>query len=321
MRAILLLAVTLLLAACADDPESSSTGASPAPVVEGRASMPATASASPAPAASSPAASTAESPPTIAAVGDIASCDVEGDSATAALVPTGATVVTLGDNVYPAGSDETYADCYDPAWGAFRDRTRPSAGNHDLRDDGGAAYWRYFGDQAGRPGEGWYSFDLGEWHLVALNSNCELIPCGPGSPQYEWLVDDLAASDATCTVAYMHHARFSSGPNGDYPPVTPLWDALDAAGADVLLVGHDHLYERFAPQGSTGAPTPDGIRQFTAGTGGYELYAQERVAPNSEVVIDDTFGVLFMALAADSYEWSFVGVDGREVDSGTDRCR
>jgi alkaline phosphatase len=246
---------------------------------------------------------------------------MEGDSATAALIAgLDGTVATLGDNVYPAGSDETFAECYDPGWGAFLDRTRPAVGNHDLSGDGGLAYFRYFGDGAGVPGEGWYSYDIGNWHIVVLNSNCELIPCTPGSAQYEWLVDDLAAAPVACTLAYMHHPRFSSGPHGDYPPVGPLWEALHAAASDVVLVGHDHLYERFAPQTPAGVADPNGIRQFTVGTGGYQLYSSERVAPNSEVLIDDRLGILQLTLQPDSYEWRFLTVDGGEADTGTGVC-
>ena len=258
---------------------------------------------------------------TLIAAGDIAACDEDADSATATLVESlEGIVATLGDNVYPAGSDATYAQCYDPVWGGFLDRTRPAIGNHDMQDDAGAAYHRYFGDRAGRPGEAWYSYDLGAWHVVVLDSNCEIVACAPGSPQHEWLLADLAASDARCTVAYYHHPRFSSGPHGDYPPVAPLWDALEAAGADLVLAGHDHLYERFAPQAPDGSPDPSGIRQITVGTGGKALYAAERVAPNSELIIDDTFGVLQLTLHADAYDWRFLTVDAVVADAGTGAC-
>ena len=264
---------------------------------------------------------TPEPAATLIAAGDIAACALDGDSATAALV-TGldGTVATLGDHVYPDGSDETFAECYDPAWGSLRDRTRPAVGNHDLSGDGGAAYFRYFGDGAGVPGEGWYSYDIGDWHIVVLNSNCELIPCTPGSAQYEWLAADLVGASVPCTLAYMHHPRFSSGPHGDYPPVAPLWDALHLAAADVVLVGHDHLYERFASQTPAGIADPNGIRQFTVGTGGYQLYAAERVAPNTEVLIDDALGVLELTLRPDSYDWRFLTVDGAEPDAGSSAC-
>ncbi len=267
------------------------------------------------------------------AAGDIAACDSDGDEATAALLATlEGEVQTLGDNVYPSGSDQAYRDCYGPSWGAFDDRIHPAVGNHDLAADGGAAYWRYFGDRAGTPGEGWYAYDIGDWHVVVLNSNCELIACGPGSAQHDWLTDDLAGTDARCTLAAMHHPRFSSGPHGDYAPVAPLWRALDDGGADLLLVGHDHLYERFAPQtapadtaSTADAPDapvadPAGLRQITVGTGGYTRYQAERVAPNSELIIDDALGVLVLTLRPDGYDWSFVGVDGVELDAGSQGC-
>jgi acid phosphatase type 7 len=255
------------------------------------------------------------------AAGDIAACDQERDSAVAALIADReGTVATLGDNVYPSGSDETYASCYDPAWGGFRDRTRPAIGNHDIESEGGAAYFRYFGAAAGTAGEGWYGYDLGAWHVIALNSNCQSVDCDAGSPQHEWLVADLAANDSDCTLAYWHHPRFSSGPHGDSPSVAALWEALDVADADLVLAGHDHLYERFAPQDPDGVADPAGLRQITVGTGGEDLYEVERDTPNSELTIDDEFGVLVLTLRSDSYEWSFVTTDGSVADSGSAEC-
>src|SRR5687767_3206420 len=314
--------VIALLAACAAPEEAERSSAASTPSVRSSApqSMSAEASIRPSPIRPTPNAAP-EPAATLIAAGDIAACDMDGDSATAALVAgLEGTVATLGDHVYPAGSDETFADCYEPAWGPFLDRTRPAVGNHDLSGDGGAAYFRYFGDGAGVPGEGWYSYDIGVWHIVVLNSNCELIPCTPGSAQYEWLVDDLAAASVQCTLAYMHHPRFNSGPHGDYSPVSPLWEALHSAAADVVLVGHDHLYERFAPQTPAGIADPNGIRQFTVGTGGYQLYSAERVAPNSEVLIDDALGVVELTLQPESYEWQFLTVDGAAADTGTGAC-
>lgn len=263
---------------------------------------------------------TAQTAETLIAAGDIAACDEDGDSSTAALVAgRQGTVATLGDNVYPAGSERTYRECYDPVWGGFLARTRPAIGNHDAQDDGGAAYFEYFGAAAGTPGEGWYSYDLGAWHVVVLNSNCGPVGCDE-SAQLAWLVDDLAESEALCTLAYWHHPRFSSGPHGGTTDVEPFWEALEQAGAEVVLAGHDHLYERFAPQASNGAASADGIRQFTVGTGGKQLYRVERVAPHSEVRIDDAFGVLSMTLGSDGYDWSFLTVNGTEADRGSDEC-
>jgi calcineurin-like phosphoesterase family protein len=316
MRPCVVLASLLLLTACAGPAASGSRLAS-------FAEASATASATDAPQHTPTPTPTAsgETAATLIAAGDIAACDQDADSATAALADgLDGTVATLGDTVYPAGSDATYVQCYDPAWGGFLDRTRPAIGNHDMQDDGGAAYHRYFGDRAGTPGEGWYSYDLGAWHVVVLNSNCEIVACAPDSPQHDWLLADLAASDARCTLAYWHHPRFTSGPHGDYPPVAPLWDALDAADADLVLVGHDHLYERFAPQSPDGSPDPSGMRQLTIGTGGTALYAAVRVAPNSELIIDDAFGVLELTLHADAYDWRFLTVDGAVADAGTGAC-
>jgi alkaline phosphatase len=265
------------------------------------------------------------SPPaaaTLIAAGDVASCELTGDSETGALVEQlDGTVALLGDGVYPAGSDETYSACYDPVWGAWRDRTRPAIGNHDAAADGGAAYFRYFGATAGMPGEGWYSYELGTWHVVVLDSNCDLVGCAAGSAQMEWLADDLAESDALCTLAYWHHPRFSSGPHGDDPAVGPFWDALLAERAELVLAGHEHQYERFAPQAADGSADPRGLRQFTVGTGGAQPRPAVRVAPNSELIIDDALGVLVLTLRHDGYDWSFVGADDGRGDAGTGTCR
>lgn len=315
MRLAIFVVLLLTLAACADP------GASVRPVRTAEpASAAATASASPSTQASTP---PVDSAVRLVAAGDIAACEVEGDSATASLITSlgeDVTVATLGDNVYPSGTEATYAECYDPAWGGLLDRTHPALGNHDVEADDGAAYHAYFGHRAGAPGAAWYSYEVGDWHIVVLDSNCELIGCGPGSAQHEWLVADLATTDALCTLAYQHHPRFSSGMHGDYPPVAPLWEVLHDAGAELMLVGHDHMYERFAAQTPEGLASPDGIRQFTVGTGGREIRQAVRVAPNSELIIDDAFGVVELTLHADAYDWRFLTVDGVEADAGRDVC-
>ena len=265
---------------------------------------------------------TAEDIATLVAAGDIADCGRDADSMTGALVAElDGTVATLGDNVYPAGSDDRYATCYDEAWGAAIDRTRPSIGNHDLAEDGGAAYHRYFGEAAGEAGEGWYSYELGVWHVVVLNSNCQFVGCAPRSAQHDWLLADLAASDAECTLAYWHHPRFSSGPHGDDPAVASFWEALDEADADLVLAGHEHQYERFQPQAADGVTDPDGLRQITVGTGGAALRPAVRVAPNSELIIDDAFGVIVLTLRPGGYEWRLLAIDGAERDSGSASCQ
>ena len=326
-----LLAIGVTLVSCAESPAQAETADERASATDAMSPTPSAdpsvtlAPASPSPSAEPPASpllpSAAPEPVTLIAAGDIAACDEEGDSATAALVETlGGTVATLGDNVYPAGSPETYGQCYHPVWGRFLERTRPSIGNHDAQADGGAAYFAYFGESAGRPGEGWYSYELGEWHIIVLNTNCGLVGCGPGSAQYAWLEDDLARTDAGCTLAYWHHPLFSSISRGGFPEVAPLWQALDEADAELVLVGHDHLYERFAPQSADGTPDPRGLRQFIVGTGGKQLYPRTGAAANSEFAMDDSFGVLQLTLRPGAYDWSFLMTDGTVADHGSGAC-
>src|SRR5215203_4554265 len=269
-----------------------------------------------------------EKPPVVVTAGDIAVCAREGDEATAKLVEgiDGATVLTLGDNAYPEGSAEDFEECYEPSWGQFKNRTKPVPGNHEYEKPGASAYFEYFGDAAGDPDEGYYSYDLGSWHLVALNSNCGEgeIRCDPGSPQGRWLKVDLAANDeAACTLAYFHHPLFTSG---SYRPgierVESLWEILYAAGVDVVLNGHDHNYQRFAPQDPEGRADPeDGIRQFVVGTGGRSQYQISQPIANTEVYNDDTYGVLELTLHPKRYDWEFVPVEGESfTDSGVARC-
>jgi hypothetical protein len=266
----------------------------------------------------------------IVAAGDIAACNSEGDEATARLVRgiDGATVLTLGDNAYPDGSAEDFEECYEPTWGQFKERTKPVPGNHEYKtDEGASAYFDYFGKAAGDPDEGYYSYELESWHIVALNSNCGEgeIRCGPGSAQTKWLEEDLAANadEQRCTLAYMHHPRFSSGEeHGSTPRLEPLWEALYEAGADVVLSGHEHNYERFSPQEPNGKADPQrGIREFVVGTGGKKHYPILEPIANSEVHNDESYGVLKLTLNPNSYEWQFVPVEGETFsDSGSARC-
>jgi hypothetical protein len=268
------------------------------------------------------------SSPMVVAAGDIADCGGEGDEATARLVSdTHATVLTLGDNAYPDGSAEDFEECYDSTWGRFKDRTKPSPGNHDYHTERAEGYFEYFGKAAGDPDKGYYSYELGDWHLVSLNSNCEEVGCGASSPQVRWLKADLAAADKRCTMAYMHHPRFSSGvKHGSTYYVKPLWEVLHEAGADVVLSAHEHNYERFAPQNPGGRADPErGIRQFVVGTGGgkgtYPILPILGLIANSEVHDDGTYGVLKLTLRPESYEWRFVPAEGGEfTDSGNARC-
>jgi Calcineurin-like phosphoesterase len=267
----------------------------------------------------------------IVAAGDIADCGKEGDEATARLVEgvDGATVLTLGDNAYEDGTAAEFRECYDPSWGQFKERTNPTPGNHDYETDGASGYFDYFGKAAGDPQKGYYSYDLGSWHIVSLNSNCGEgeVRCGPGSAQRQWLEEDLAANadEGQCTLAYMHHPRFSSGvKHGSTPKMEPLWEALYEGGADVVLSGHEHNYERFAPQDPYGKADPQrGIRQFVVGTGGgASHYPILDPLATSEVQNDKTYGVLRLALRPKSYEWRFVSVEGAQgfTDSGSTRC-
>jgi hypothetical protein len=264
-----------------------------------------------------------ETAPVLLAAGDVASCRSLGDEATAALLegePT--TIAALGDLAYPVGSADDFADCYDPSWGLFRSNTRPAAGNHDYATPGAAAYFDYFGVAAGPRGAGYYSYELGSWHVVVLNSNCRFVSCARGSLQETWLRNDLAAHGTRCTLAYFHHPLFSSTAGTATPAVQPLWQALYNAGADVVLNGHAHNYQRFAPQSPSGATDPArGIREFVVGTGGNSHRPLGPPIPNEETVNDTTFGLLRLMLLDSGYTWRFVPTSGGVfADSGTGAC-
>src|SRR5208282_2522416 len=230
--------------------------------------------------------------------GDIASCDdLKGAEATAKLLDNiPGTVFAAGDLAYPDGSDEQFAKCYGPTWGRFKDRTRPAPGNHEYHSDGASGYVHYFGAAAGDPKKGYYSYDLADWHIIVLNSECSDVGgCGAGSAQEKWLRQDLKDHVTKCTLAYWHKPLFSSGAkHGNDPEIKPLWDALYAANVEVVLNGHDHDYERFAPQDPSGKlDSQRGIREFVVGTGGknsHRTFASTQ--PNSELRQADTFGVL-----------------------------
>jgi hypothetical protein len=278
----------------------------------------------PAPTTTPPAAT----PAVLVGVGDIAGCDYTQDSATAALVnATPGTVFTLGDNAYPNGAAADYANCYQPTWGSVKDRTRPVVGNHEYVSSSTAVpYFTYFGAAAGEAGKGWYSYDVGtDWHVVVLNSNCAYVGgCGAGSLQEQWLRADLAASTRPCTVAMWHHPRFSSGEHGNDKEdlTTAFWAALYADGAELVLNGHDHDYERFAPQNPSAVADPTyGIRQFVVGTGGQALRPFGTTRANSEVRSIAAYGVLKLSLNSGGYDWAFLPVPGGPPsDSGSGTC-
>lgn len=271
------------------------------------------------------------SDPVIAAAGDIA-CEPgdepDADScqqmATSDLLVEGDAwaVLTLGDNQYEDGDLAAFRGSYAASWGRVKAITRPAPGNHDYHVPGAAGYYAYFGPLAGDPDEGYYSFDVEAWHLIALNSNCgEVGGCGEGSPQERWLRSDLAAHPSVCTLAYWHHPRFSSATHGSNPATDAFWRALYDAGADIVLSGHDHYYERFAPQDPYQRAVPNGIREFVVGTGGKSHYGTDVVELNSQVRNGRTFGILELTLHAAGYEWRFVpAAGGTFEDRGSGSC-
>ncbi len=230
-------------------------------------------------------------------------------------------VATLGDNQYEDGTAAAFAQSYDPSWGAHRAITRPSVGNHEYRTPGAAGYYDYFGAAAGDPAKGYYAYDAGDWHVVVLNSNCSDVSCSAGSAQAAWLAAELAANPTACTLAYMHHPRFSSGSHGDYGGVADLYEILYAQGVDVLLTGHDHNYERLARLDPDGNRDPAGPRNFVVGSGGKSL-RRDTVNPRSitDSWNDDTFGVLKLTLRASGYDWEFVPENGTFTDTGSSTC-
>jgi hypothetical protein len=256
--------------------------------------------------------------------GDISACRSSGDTATARLVgSTGGTVFTLGDNAYENGSWKQFSGCYGPTWGKFKGRTRPAAGNHEYHSRGATGYWDYFGGRAGPRGKGWYSYQAGAWRVVVLNSNCHKVGCGKGSQQERWLRAELARHPSQCTLAYFHHARFSSDRHhGASPEVGAFWDALYDYGADLVLSGHAHSYERFAPQTPWAKADPGhGIRQIIVGTGGAGTYQMGSARANSQARNANTYGVLKLSLQSDSYDWNFIPVAGKSFrDAGHGSC-
>jgi len=254
---------------------------------------------------------------TFVGAGDIANCDVPGAVETARLLDAiPGDVFTLGDHAYPNGTTDAFSRCYDPMWGRHRARTHPTPGNHDWGVENGGPYFTYFGANAGSR-TGYYSFELGAWHILSLNSN---VGAGPGSPQFEWVKADLAVHRTRCALAYWHYPRFSSGPNGSTPQMQQLWWLLETSGVDVVLSGHDHFYERFTPQDHEGVPTPNGMRLFVVGTGGTSLYGLQAIQPGSEVR-GQAWGVLQLTLSPDRYSWAFVPVPGETFrDAGGDLC-
>lgn len=269
--------------------------------------------------------------PVIAAAGDIA-CNSNNPGPETCrhrftsdlLIGSGlAKVLTLGDNQYEIGRLSEFRAYFHSTWGRVKRLIRPSVGNHEYGSPSAWGYFTYFRKAAGPRGLGYYSFDLGAWHLIALNSNCSEVSCAEGSAQVRWLRADLAAHPNRCVLAYWHHPRWSSGTmHGGTSSVAAFWDALYEARADVVLNGHEHNYERFAPQNPDGERDGQlGIRQFVVGTGGKDHHPFGTPQPNSQVRHTGTFGILRLALQASSYEWRFVPEKGESFkDSGSDNC-
>ena len=239
-------------------------------------------------------------------------------------------VVIAGDTQYERGEYADFLQYYAPSWGRLKAISYPAVGDHEYHVPGAAGYFDYFNGvgkftgSAGDRDKGYYSFDLGAWHLIALNYNCDATGgCGDGSPQTQWLRADLAAHPAPCTLAYWHRPAFSSGQHGNHSIYQPFWEALYEHGAELFIAGHSHDYERFAPQTSSGEYDPvRGIREFIVGTGGQRLehLQPEGRMPNSEVFHEGEFGVLKLILRPAGYEWQFIATTGAVIDSGTGSC-
>jgi hypothetical protein len=275
--------------------------------------------------------------PTVAAAGDIVCAPASRDPCrhleTLKVVEEIAPdlVLPLGDNQYESGKLDEYGKAYDLSWGRLRAMSRPVPGNHEYQDEDDArGYYDYFNGfkaytgVAGDRDKGYYSYDFADWHFVALNSNCLNLRggCGRGGFQERWLREDLEKSQRPCTLAYMHHPRFSSGMNGNTPDLAALWQTMYELGVDVVLAGHDHHYERFAPQRPDGTPDPErGIRQFVVGTGGRSITPFRTILPSSEVQDTTSFGVLALGLSPGGYQWRFHAASGMPLDdSGRGAC-
>jgi acid phosphatase type 7 len=252
------------------------------------------------------------------AAGDIASCGSDGDERTAALLAANpGTVLTLGDNAYDHGTLDEFQKCFGPSWGRHKRRIRPAPGNHDY-NSGASGYFQYFGRAAGPAGRGYYSFDLGSWHVVSLNSERDT---GAAGGQVRWLRADLARARARCILAFWHRPRWTAGDYSDDGRTAPLWNALYDARADIVLSGHDHNYQRYPPMNKRGAiRRARGIRSFVVGTGGVSL-DEVRADSRRRAANDSTWGLLKLTLRPAGYRWRFLPVaGGRYRDSGSGRC-
>jgi hypothetical protein len=270
---------------------------------------------------------TAPASAVLVGAGDIASCSSTGDETVADMLEgIPGTVFTLGDNAYSNGSASDYTNCYGPSWGrpSIKSRTKPVPGNHEYNTAGATGYFGYFGAAAGDPTKGYYAYDLGGWRIYALNTNsaCTTIACGAGSTQEQWLKADLAANPRQCVLAMWHHPRFSSSQHGNNTVTSAIWQDLYDAHAEIVLSGHDHAYERFAPQNpSGGLDNANGIVEWVVGTGGANHYTFPNIQPNSLVRDNTAFGVLKLTLSPNGWSFQFVAQPGKSfTDSGSGTC-
>jgi hypothetical protein len=266
----------------------------------------------------------AAAPVVLYAAGDIGDCTAVGDTGTGLLLDGASDpIAVLGDIAYPNASLGDFSNCFDPPWGRHKARIRPAPGNHEYGTAGALGYFMYFGAAAGELGKGYYSYDLGDWHVVVINSNCSNVSCSAGSAQEQWLRQDLAANPRRCTLAYWHHPRFSSGAHGNNTTMTAIWQALHDNGADLILNGHDHDYERWVPMDRNGNASASGMVEIVVGTGGTALRSFSGSKPaNSAVRNASANGVLKLTLRDGAYDWEFKAVAGQSfTDTGTATCR
>jgi acid phosphatase type 7 len=311
---------TIALSSSTPIPATASPSASPMPL----------STSTPLP-TDTPAPTPTPTPAVLIGAGDIAFCGNDpghtGDEKTGALIENlisqspNAVVFTAGDTVYGDGTMTELKQCFEPSWGKFKDRIRPSPGNHDYTTASGQPYYTYFGAAAGEAGVGYYSYNLGDWHIISLNSNCNEVGCGPDSEQVKWLRQDLQSSASTCTLMYWHHPRWSSGIGGGTSAVSTFWKTAAELGVDVVVNGHDHDYERFAPMDGSGNADANGVRLFVVGTGGAVLRDWGTVKPNSEVRYSFTYGAIQFKLSPGRYDWQFFPTDDASMtDTGSGVC-
>jgi hypothetical protein len=259
-------------------------------------------------------------PVTILAAGDVGECGFGAMQTGELLDKLDGLILALGDLAYYQGTAANFRDCYNAAWGRHQERTRPVPGNHEYETNGASGFFDYFGELAGPRGLGYYAFTAGSWRIIALNSDRGAGSMSPSSAQQAWLRDELQNNRFACTLAYWHRPLFSSGPNGPQgPEIRDLWRTLSDGGVDVVLNGHDHIYERFGKQDLDGRSSASGIRQFVVGTGGAHLYTPGAPRPNSQRRAS-VYGILMMTLSAGGYQWDFKSVGNTFSDPGSDTC-